>query len=136
MFGFSPVQLTIQMLRWLTFRLLQAFLTCKDNFIESVFDVWSAGRYLRMFCMHQYVVCICLVRKGKILFPSIPYSTFFIHDMIIPNVCVSGDDVLSDFGISFLCQSGSLYIFCKVPTSLWLLVNVRTYVHYLYTCWF
>ena len=28
---------------------------------------------------------------------------------------------------------GILYMFSKVPTSLWLLVNVRTFIHYLYT---
>ena len=80
-------------------------------------------------CMHPFS------KKRKILPPFVPYSCCFIHDIIIPNVCISGDDVLSDFGISFLCQFGSLNICCKVPTSLWLLVNVRTYVHYLYTCW-
>ena len=32
----------------------------------------------------------------------------FIHDMIIPNECVSVAEVFNDFGISFLCQFGSL----------------------------
>ena len=31
--------------------------------------------------------------------------------IIIPNVFVSGADILNDFGISFLCQSGSFVYF-------------------------
>ena len=42
-----------QMWRWLKFWLLQLFVTGKDNFIEFEFDVWPAGRYLRMFCIRQ-----------------------------------------------------------------------------------
>ena len=43
----------LRMLRWLKFWILQEFLTCRDNSILSVFDVWPAGRYLQMFCIRQ-----------------------------------------------------------------------------------
>ena len=39
-----------------------------------------------------------------------PYSCRFIHDMILPNACVSGNKLLNDLVISFLCQFGSLCI--------------------------
>ena len=38
------------------------------------------------------------------------YAIWFIHNMIIPNVCVSGYDVLIDFGVSFLSHFGSICI--------------------------
>ena len=61
------------MLHWLMFLVLQAFLT-KDNFMSSMFDVWPSGHYPRMFCIRQYVVCIRLVRNGKLMPPFIPTS--------------------------------------------------------------
>ena len=65
-----------------------------------------------MFLISQYVVCIRSVKNGTIMPPLVPNSQdviqcWFIHDMIIPNKCVSGADVLNDFVTSFLCQFGS-----------------------------
>ena len=58
---------------------------------------------------------------------SVVTSIVLIHDMLEINVCVSGADVLNCFGISFLCQFGSLLIcFFKVYISLWPLVYVQT----------
>ena len=58
------------------------------------------------------------------------YSNWIIHDMIISNVCISRDDVLNTFRVLFLCQFGSvIYMFCKVPTSLWSLVDVLIVIY-------
>ena len=38
------------------------------------------------------------------------YICWFIQDIFTPNECVSGADILNYFGISFLCQFGSLRI--------------------------
>ena len=62
----------LQMLRWLMFWILQAVLTCKDNFILFIFYVWPAGRYLWMFCISQYVVCIRSVINRTLLHLCIP----------------------------------------------------------------
>ena len=37
------------------------------EFNSYVFDVWPPGRYPHMFCILQYVVCICLFRNGSLL---------------------------------------------------------------------
>ena len=36
------------------------------------------------------------------------YLWWFIRDIIIPNACFSGSDVLNNFRISFLCKFGTL----------------------------
>ena len=36
------------------------------------------------------------------------YLCWFIHNMITPFVCISGADVLNDFGNSFLFSCGSM----------------------------
>ena len=95
----------LQMLCWLTFHILQRFLTCKDNFISSVFDVEPAGCYLLMFCICQYLVCIRLIRHMTFLhlfIPNIlnPIMLVFSQCMIIPNVSIIEADIFNDFGIS------------------------------------
>ena len=105
---------TLRMLSWLKFWLLQAFRTCRVNFIWSVFYVWQSGCYLRMFCIRQYVLCIHLVRNGSFVPPFIPNIQMSIYIglfmIIVLNVCVSGDDVLNDLRIKFLYQFGSIRI--------------------------
>ena len=120
-------------------RLLQSFCTCRYNFILYVFDVLLAGRYLHMFHIRKYILCIHLVRNGSLLTPFVPTSQIsiclFIYNILTPHVRVSDDGVLNDFRITFLCQFESLCIFfCKVPTSMWPLVDIQTFLHYLYTC--
>ena len=79
-----------------------------------MFDVWLAGRYLRMFCIHLYVVCIRSVRNKSFLNQFVPNSQTIMYVglfiIIIPNLCVRRADVLNDSRISFLCQFGSLRI--------------------------
>ena len=65
-----------------------------------------------MFCILQYVVCICLVRNGTIIPPFVPtiqsiIQCWFIHDIIIPDKYVSAADVLNEYRTLFLCQSRS-----------------------------
>ena len=65
-----------------------------------------AGHYLRMLHIRLYVACILLVRKGTLFHPFILTSQTIIQvslfTIIIPNVCVSVDEVLYDFGNSFI----------------------------------
>ena len=91
------------MLCWLTFWLLQAFFSFKYNFILSVFDVLTAGHYLQMFCIHQYIVCIHSFQTRKKL-----YLCRFIHDMIIPIACISGAEILNGFVTPFFLSCGSM----------------------------
>ena len=51
------------------FLLLQTFVTLKDNFIYSVFDVSPDRRYLQMFCMDHNILCNHSFQKGKIYAP-------------------------------------------------------------------
>ena len=62
------------MLPWLTFWILQAFITCKDDFIESVFGMLPAGWNIQMFHIHLYNLCILLVRNGTLLSPFVTTS--------------------------------------------------------------
>ena len=84
------------------FRILQEFVTCKDYFIQSMFDVWPYGHYPKLLCICQYVLCMCEFQTRNCciclfqLFKN--YSCWFIHDMIIPNEYVSSADVLHGFG--------------------------------------
>ena len=95
------------MLHWLIFMLLQAFLTCRDNLIKNrVLCVtnWPLSTnvsHTPISCMHPFshkwdisaYFCSYQIKH---------YLCWFIHNMIILNVCVIGDEVLNDFGISFL----------------------------------
>ena len=78
-FLISLVGCVLHILRWLTFRLLQDFLTCRDNFIYSMFYVRRNIHYLLMFHISLYVVCIHSVRKGKFLCTFAPTSQNIIH---------------------------------------------------------
>ena len=137
MFGFSPVRLALHMLCWLTLRILQAFLTCKDSFNSSAFDVWPSGCYLWMFCIWKYVECIHSVRHG-IIVPSffllsktllnVGLFTTWLHLMSEQAGLVSW--ISSEFH-SYISLEVS-YIFCKVPTNILLLVDIQNYVRYLY----
>ena len=84
-----------------------------------------------MFLIRQYILCICLVRNGTILSPFMPTSQniiqyWFINNMIITNKCVSRmTSVMPSEFHSYVILEVS-YIICKVPTNLWLLVDVQT----------
>ena len=85
----------LRMLRWLPFRLFQAFFTWTDNYMLSMFDVWPADHYLQMCCMHQYVVCILFYKRVTLLHPFVPSSENIVNVgfkiyIIISIACVSG----------------------------------------------
>ena len=67
-----------------------------------------------MVCVRKYIVCICLVQNGSFMHPFVPTSQKIIYvglfTIIVLNFCVSGDEILNDFGISFPSQFGSLRI--------------------------
>ena len=77
-----------------------------------MFGVLPSGRYQHFFFILKYVVFICLVINGTVLSLLVPTSQniihcWFIHDVIIPNKCVRGFDVLNYLVISFPCHSRS-----------------------------
>ena len=83
-------------------------------------------------CDHLYVIYkfLCLFLLAQELYMLV----YLLLLSITPNVYISRGDVLDDFGISFLCQFRSFVYFSKVPTSLWLLVDIQFFLRYLYTC--
>ena len=94
-------------LRWLTFPILKAFLPCKDNFIQSMFDVCPDGHYLQIVCMRQYVICIHSVRNGTLMHMFVPtikkyYFCWFIHNVNRNNSCFRVSNVFNGFVILYL----------------------------------
>ena len=67
------------MLHRLMCSLLQVFLNCKYNFNSYMFDLWPSRRYLRMFRIIQYVVCMLLVINGSFLDLCVPTIQFSIN---------------------------------------------------------
>ena len=105
------------------FRLLHAFLTCEDNFIESVFGACQDGRNLRIFCICLYVVCIRLVRNSTFLHLFILTIQNIIHDVLFMIWLYL---MRVSLGLTYWMTSGFnsyinlevSYIFSKFPTSL------------------
>ena len=114
---YKPVGRALQMLRWLTSRLLQAFLTCKDIFY--LINVWCVtGWFLSTNVSQTSICCMYPFGQKRDIAASVRYNELkhylcrFIHDMIIPNAYISVDGFLNDFIISFLCQFWSfIYIY-------------------------
>ena len=79
MFVIKPVGRIIITFCLFAFWVLQEFLICKDNFIQSMFDVLPASRYLQMFHICLYVVCICTVRNGTFMHPLVPIIKNIIY---------------------------------------------------------
>ena len=139
MLGFPPVRRALLMLRWLMFWLLQFFLTCKDIFIWSVFDMWPAGSNLQMFHIHLCVVCISSVRKDTLLhlfIPTIQNIDYIDLLTIWLYLRLASEGMMSwmNSGFHSYVNLEVSYMFHKVPTSLWWLVGVRTFLRYFYTC--
>ena len=120
------------------FKILQLFITCKGGFIQSVSDVLLAGRYLFIFYICLSVICICLVWNGKFMHPSIPASQNNIHVVLFTiwlYLMHAWAGLMSWINSVFHYYDNLevLYMFRKVPTILWSLVDVRNVLYYLYT---
>ena len=135
MFGFSRVGNALQMLLWPTFWLFQAFHTWKDSLI--IFYMWPSGRYLIIFHMRLYVVCISSFRNRTLLYPFFPNIQSMIQVVLLTikfylmraSAWLKYWKTLeSHFYISLEVS----YLFCKVLTTLWLLVDARDFLRYWY----
>ena len=118
------------------FWLLQAFLTCRENFIWTVFDVWPDDGYIQNFCICLYILCICSLRNRKLLHPFVPTSQNIIQvglfTILLYLMCASASLtswMTSEFHSYVSLQV--LYVFCDVPTSFWYLVDVWTVIYIL-----
>ena len=125
------------MLRRLTFWILQAFHTCKDHFNSYVFwcvTIWPLSTnnlhtpnmlYVSVWSeTGQLCLCLCLLSK----------TLFNAHLFTILLYLISAPAGLTSWMTSRLHSYVSLevlYIFFRVPTNIWLLVDVQTYV----SCW-
>ena len=104
-----------------------------------MFDVWPAGRNLRMFHIHIYGVCIYSVRNGTLMHPFVITIQNIIHvglfTIVLYLMCVS---VWLTFWVTLGFYSyvnfEVLYIFRNFSSCLWLLVHVWNFLRYLYTC--
>ena len=59
--------------------ILQEFINCKNDFIQSMFYVWMTFHYIIMFRIRLYVVCIHLVIKYTFLQKFVPTIQNIIH---------------------------------------------------------
>ena len=135
MFGFSPVGYFLLMLIFITFRLLQVFCTCKDNFIPVLcMSVWSLSTNVS----HITILCMCPFGQKQCFPPLVPISQTIIQvglliiqlDLMCASVGLTSW-MSSEFHSSVNLEAS--YKFCKVPTSLWSLVDVQTFLTYWYT---
>ena len=94
------------MFLWLIFWLLQVFINCIGNYLLSVFDVQLCPVKL------TYLSLIVTVRNIIHFFTAgytpITFLYHLINYIIIPIVCVSGDDVFNVFVTSFIRPCVSL----------------------------
>ena len=135
LFNLFPDWFDLHMLWWLTFWILQALFTCKHDFIEFVFDMWYAGHYLQMIFKCQYIVCISLVRMGHwcINFFQLAEKNYVsLFTILLYLLCAP---LALTYWMSLEPNSYAYlkvwYMFCRFPTSLWSLVNVQNFLHYL-----
>ena len=102
--------------------------------------MWLAGRNLQMFHTGLYVAYIRLVRNGTFLHTFVPTIQnvifLFIQYMMIPNVSVRRLTSWMTLEFHFFVNLEVLYMFRKIPTSLWSLVNVWNFLRYVYNFWF
>ena len=104
-----------------------------------MFYVWPTGRYLRVFDILLYGVCIRLIQILTLRNQLITTIHNIIHvglfTIWLYLMCAS-------VGLTFWITSKShsyanlevSYMIRKVPTSFWLLVDVQYFLRYLYTC--
>ena len=131
LYAVEPVGRALRMLRWLTFRLLQSFLTFKDKFYANPYFmcdrmdiIHECFTYINMLSESVWLEkghwCIHLFLLAKTLFMMYFYQQGWRLEWLWNFISIS------------ICESS--YMFCKVPNSILLLVNVRTFICYLYTC--
>ena len=132
-FGVYPVGRALQMLGWLTFWILQAFLTCKDHFMSSVFDVWPVGRYLRYFVYANTVYVsvwsewLKYVYIRSILLAKILFMLVCSQCMIILMCASAGLTSWMTLEFHFFVKLEVSYIFHTVHTSLLPLADVQNF---------
>ena len=136
------------------------FLTCcalpknvtlvKISDIKSVSYLQGSFYKIRFWCVtgwpssmnfhiHLYIVCIYLTRNRTLMHPFVTsiqtiiyvgLFTIWLYLMLVTAGLMSW----INSGFQFSVNLEESYIFCKFPTSIWLLFDVQTFIHYWCTC--
>ena len=141
MFGVQPVGCDLQILLFLTFSLLLVFLTFKNSCLfntclmcNRLAVIYECFAYVNTFYVSVWSemghCCICSFLLAKQL-SMLVYSWWL--NLMGASAGLTSRTTKKYNSYASLKVS---YFFCEVTTSLYLLVDIQTFLHYLFTCRF